>query len=117
MGEKRRTNEPVVRMAKKRHQAYQNQVCTFHRDIGAAANRDSDIGLAESCNDLEISDVDLLSMQRISPGASLTPSPVTATICSLFWSSFTIRNFISGVILAKTISSYPVSACSHCDSS
>jgi hypothetical protein len=50
----------MVRLTNNGYKAYQNQVCTFHRDIGAAANRDSDIGLAESCHDLEISGVDFV---------------------------------------------------------
>lgn len=42
-------------------------------------------------------------------GASLTPSPVMLTISSLLWNSRTIRSFCSGVVRAKTISSYPQS--------
>lgn len=44
----------------------------------------------------------------LSDGASLTPSPVMATTFS-FWNSRTIRSFCSGVVRAKTISSYSVS--------
>lgn len=39
-------------------------------------------------------------------GASLTPSPVIPTISSRLWNSCTIRSFCSGVVRAKTISSY-----------
>lgn len=43
----------------------------------------------------------------LSDGASLTPSPVMPTISSLAWNSRIIRSFCSGVVRAKTISSYP----------
>ncbi|KAF3927055.1 hypothetical protein AA313_de0201254 [Arthrobotrys entomopaga] len=41
-----------------------------------------------------------------SAGASLTPSPVTATAFPLFFNSVTILSFCSGVVRPNTISSY-----------
>lgn len=37
-------------------------------------------------------------------GESLTPSPVTATICPCSWLPFTMISFWAGVVLANTIS-------------
>jgi hypothetical protein len=42
-------------------------------------------------------------MRRLSEGASLTPSPVMATISPLALSALTIRNFCSGMIRANTV--------------
>jgi len=39
-------------------------------------------------------------------GESLTPSPVTPTICPIPWQALTISNFCAGVVLAKTISGF-----------
>lgn len=41
-------------------------------------------------------------------GESLTPSPVTATMCPAFWQASTIRSFYEGVVLAKTTSSFQI---------
>lgn len=45
-------------------------------------------------------------------GASLTPSPVTATQFPKLLKELTMRNFCSGVVRAKTISSYWHNWCS-----